>query len=165
MKNNIPFSLIVIFMISIEFIGCCSDKFTTLTCADGNPVRVLKDVQDAYPQYAYSYDLGVKANIDVINKVNIGTDIGYKETLDTLRQSLNQESSRIQQLLIGVATEIEAAPCDKVHRDKMDDLLSQIADETSELNKLSESLKSNPTSPDARNAVRSMITKSITSFR
>jgi hypothetical protein len=95
--------------------GCT--PFTVLYCPpDREPVTVLKDVNKAYPVYAVSYDANLQAAFNELTQLQISASGALKTQITSLRQQLDQESSRIQDLLKTAVLGMQATPCDPTAR-------------------------------------------------
>ena len=124
-----------VLLVCASFLIGCSD-FKAIECPP--KVLVLKNFDNAYPAFANNYDLSLKATINTADSLSLTGNIGLKRTVENLREKLNQETIRFQDLLksayIGYVGEI-CRPNSEL-RERYWDLLGEMNQKTSELDAL-----------------------------
>ena len=130
---------IVIATLIFIFQSCATIK---VPCPGGETVIVQRHPEKQYQQTAKSTDIGLKATIDVLEKVKIADlDASVKAKVAELRDKLDQFSSRTQDIIKGSYDALQTTPCDKDVRKRHFDLLTDIAKENVALEKLRKELK------------------------
>jgi hypothetical protein len=129
------FKVFVIVLITIAVIGCCGTK--KLICTDGNPVMVQRCPQKQYEQFVKATSVNVKAGIDILDKLKIsGLDVTTTSQVTLLRETLNNFSSRFQDILKASFSSFSTAPCDKDIRTAHTKLLENLTKENSSIESL-----------------------------
>jgi|SRR6185436_8991535 len=115
--------------------GCCGTS--KIVCPDGETVVIQKCPEKQYQQTINTTDVGLKATVDVLDKVKIADlDASVKTKVTELRDKLDQFSSRTQDIIKGSYDALQTTPCDKDVRKRHFDLLDGIAKENAALEKL-----------------------------
>ena len=121
--------------------GCCGTKI--VRCNNNEPVAIYKCPEKQYQQYVKTIEPKIKATIDLLEKVKIGNlDIGTKSKITTLRDTLDQYSSRMQDLIKASFLDINSTPCDRELRREHKKLLSEFGKQSTEIERLKNGLVS-----------------------
>jgi hypothetical protein len=141
--------------ITILFLSSCSET-KTIFCSAGktNPVQVLRNPTKAYPVYARDFDASVKATVNIVDNINVDGDITFGNKIKTFRETLNQESARMEMLVKANYLAYNSRPCDEKVRDEFFILQKSLADKTYELEKLRQSLQNALTGRDPASGSR-----------
>lgn len=112
----------------------CSGPITQ-TCPDGEPVNVLRSIEDAYPAYVRNYEATFNAATAQLGK--IASDAKIEATVKNkavrLRQELDQERAELENQQKSVVIALQTAPCDKEVRKKAMDFLVDVKSKTNHI--------------------------------
>ena len=109
----------------------CSGGSITQTCPDGEPVYLLRNIEDAYPAYVREYDATLSAAAKVVADAQVAATLKTKAVL--LRQELNQENIALQEKYKAVVIALQTTPCDQNVRNKAMDFLVDIKSQTKQI--------------------------------
>lgn len=109
---------------ALILVGC---SHTSIVCPDGETVRVLNNIEDAYPVYAKDYEAQFKLATSQLAKVasDVNVSAEFKSNIVKLRQDLDQERSALQDRFKTMVISLQTTPCDKDVRKRFWDLLDE----------------------------------------
>src|SRR5688500_14006633 len=118
MKQIILFHFVGVFAIYI-LTGCtCTNQLAK--CPDGRPVSFAKNEKCAktyYEDAVKTFDVNLKATVNIIDEVTIGIDnLSVKNDAKLLKQELDNESIRLQETLKSSILALRSDPCGNAER-------------------------------------------------
>jgi len=120
---------IILLVIAIALQSCSTTKY----CGPNktNPVKVYNKQNKHYKDVARTFDASVKGTINTSNSLgnkvdisNIDASLGTK--LTNLKEALNQNTTRFNDLLFRAAEAYNSRPCDTVVRDRYFGVLDSV---------------------------------------
>lgn len=152
MKKVVYYSTII--LTTMTLLGCSETKTIFCSANKTNPVQVLRNPSKAYPIYAREFDASVKAAVNIVDKVNVDGDILFSNKIKAFRETLNQESTRMEMLVKANYLAYNLRPCDEKVRDEFYILLKSLSDKTYELEKLRQNLQNALSGRDPASGLR-----------
>lgn len=113
-------------LLTFTLIGCSGSM--SQTCPDGEPIYILRNIEDAYPAYVREYDASLSAAEKAVSGAEVGATIKTKAV--RLREELDQANIAIQEQYKTVVIALQMTPCDKEVRNKAMDFLVDIKSQT-----------------------------------
>jgi len=140
MKKNLwilVLAIIAVASVVIVYLLRSPDKTRTVYCGPDNtdPAIVYKDPQDAFPSFATGYNVKLEAGVNLMDTLNkAASDINAGSEIQTeiveLREKLNQDNIRMQELMKSCFLAYHTRPCNpdasKRYYDMLDTLISRI---------------------------------------
>lgn len=140
MKRNLWILVLIIIAVAsvvIVYMLRTPDKTRIVYCGANNtdPAVVYKNPDDAFPSFATGYNIKLEAGVNLMdtltkaaNDINAGSEI--KTEIVELREKLNQDNSRMQDLMKSCFLAYHMRPCNaeasKQYFDMLDTLISRI---------------------------------------
>lgn len=116
--------------------SCC--RYKMAKCSDGNPVSFPKSQKCAekyYKDAVKTFEVNLKATVDVLEKVNVGVqDLSVKNDVKLLKDKLDNESIRFQESIKGSFLALQSNPCKNA--DNHYKLLQSLNDKNYELQQM-----------------------------
>lgn len=109
----------------------CAGGQLSQTCPDGEPVIVLKKVQDAYPAYVREYETNVRLIQNLVSKPKASDTSKAKSV--RLRQELDQERLELENEHKSLLVALQTNPCNKEVSSKAIDFLVDIKTKTNRI--------------------------------
>jgi len=103
--------------------------------------------------YAKTFDVKLKATVKELEKLEASGEASLKEEVSTLRQELDNTSSRLEMRLKTTLLGLQTMPCDQEARKEFWAAMKLVNDKTDELEKILAAVKS-PAAPSSLNTIR-----------
>jgi|GEM_PF-3699916 len=140
MKKNLwilVLGIIAVASVVIVFLLRSPDKTRTLYCGPDktDPAIVFKNPDDAFPSFASGYNVKLEAGVNLMDTLKeAASDINAGSEIQTeiveLREKLNQDNIRMQELMKSCFLAYHTRPCNpeasKRYFDMLDTLISRI---------------------------------------
>lgn len=138
MSSKIPYLGALIILIVA---GASCSQIIVKECPNGEVVT-FTDIDHAFPVYASSFEVSLKASYNEFEKLEISGGADVKRNITRLREELGQVASMHQDRLKAALLGLQTAPCDQGNRTRFWDALDKINSDGMELRSFLEKLKS-----------------------
>ena len=123
--------VVAILVLPFILISCKEGNVRTEKCPDGEPIFVIKNIQDAYPAYVREYDAGLTVAEEILSKAQASATL--KTKVVKLRQDLDQERAELEIRQKSAIVALQTTPCDKTVRDNAWKVLGDIKTKTTQI--------------------------------
>ncbi len=134
-------ALAIIFMLT-------NNETKTVYCGQDNskPLTVFKDPTKAFPGFVSDYDVSAKASLATIDELQksepnlLNADMNFKRKVQQLREQLNQDNIRMENILKASFYAYNSDPCDDKIKERYQNLLDTLALKMTELERFKASV-------------------------
>jgi hypothetical protein len=118
-------------LLTLTLVGFGCSGSISQTCPDGEPVNILRNIEDAYPAYVREYDTTLSAATKVVADVQVAGTLKTKAV--RLQQELDQANIALQAQYRTTVIALQTTPCDQKVREKAIDFLTDVKSQTKRL--------------------------------
>jgi hypothetical protein len=115
-------------LLTLTLVGFGCSGSMSQNCPDGEPVNILRNIEDAYPAYVREYDASLSAATKVVADVQVAAALKTKAV--RLQQELDQANIALQTRYKTIAIALQTTPCDQKVREKAIDFLTDVKSQT-----------------------------------
>ena len=123
--------VVAIFLLPLILISCKEGNVRSEKCPDGEPIFVIKNIEDAYPAYVREYDASLTATEEILSKAQASATLKIKVV--KLRQDLDQERAELEIRQKSAIMALQTTPCDKAVRENAWKVLGDIKTKTTQI--------------------------------